>query len=116
VQQLLARVDGQSAAPAAPAAEAATSGTFQSAIETIFRQNQVMASKIQRIEWSGEHIARLYLNDFPMNAMGEQMRTMFMDRMRGRFKEQKQKHGVTAVTTVELVDNASGQVMETIKE
>lgn len=117
VQQLLSRVEGQPDAPPAPAAaDAAPGGTFQSAIENIFRQNQVMASKVQRLEWTGPHTARLYLNDFPMKAMGEQMQTMFMDRMRGRFKEQKQAHGVTDTTTVELVDNASGEVMDTVTE
>jgi hypothetical protein len=48
--------------------------------------------------------------------MGEQMQTMFMDRMRGRFKEQKQAHGVSETTTVELVDSASGEVMGTVTE
>jgi hypothetical protein len=51
-----------------------------------------------------------------MRAMGEQMQTMFMDRMRGRFKEQKQAHGVSDTTSVDLVDNASGEVMGTITE
>lgn len=119
VKQLLAHVQGQPppAAPAAaPAAGTSSDDGFQTAIENIFRQNQIMASKVQRIEWSGPNTARLYLNDFPMQAMGEQMQTMFVDRMRGRFKEQKEAHGVSDTTTVELIDNASGEVMGTITE
>jgi tetratricopeptide (TPR) repeat protein len=119
VQQLIARVEGQPAEPspaaAAPAA-GAPAGDFKTAIENIFRSNQVMASKVQKLEWTGPTSARLYLNDFPMTAMGDAMRTMFLDRMRTRFKEQKKAFGVTEKTTVELVDNASGQVMDTISE
>lgn len=118
VQQLIARVEGQGAAPPAPAAAnaGAPAGDFKSAIEGIFRGNQIMASKVQKMEWTGANTARLYLNDFPMAQMGEGMKSMFLERMRGRFKEQKKAFGVTEKTTVELVDNASGQVMETISE
>lgn len=115
VQLLLGRLEGAAAAPAAPAGSA-SGDAFQKAIENIFRQNQVMASKVQRIEWTGPYTARLYLNDFPMKAMGEQMQAMFTDRMRSRFREQKQAHGVTATTRVALVDTASGEVMDTISE
>lgn len=119
VQQLLARVEGQVTEPAAAGAvenAAAPEGDFKTAIENIFRRNQIMASKVQRIEWTGPNTAKLYLNEFPMAQMGEGMRTMFLDRMRGRFKEQKQAFGVTEPTTVELIDTGSGEVMETISE
>lgn len=117
VQQLLARVEGQvmDPPPAAPAA-AAPEGDFKTAIENIFRQNQIMASKVQRMDWTGPYSAKLYLNEFPMSQMDEGMRTMFLDRMRGRFKAQKQAFGVTGTTSVELIDNASGELMETISQ
>lgn len=120
VQQLLARIEGQATSPpaaaAAPANAGAPAGDFKAAIEDVFRKNQIMASKVQKLEWTGPTSARLYLNDFPITAMGEGMRSMFVERMRGRFKEQKTAFGVTEKTTVELVDNSSGQVMETISE
>jgi tetratricopeptide (TPR) repeat protein len=119
VQQLLARVEGQVATamtPPAVAPAAAPAADFKTAIEDIFRKNQIMASKVQRFEWTGPRSAKLYLNEFPMAQMGDGMRTMFLDRMRGRFKEQKQAFNVADKVSVELVDNSSGEVMETISE
>lgn len=119
VQQLLARVEGQvNEEPMAPpaAAAAAPAGDFKTAIEDIFRKNQIMASKVQRVEWTDSNSAKVYLNEFPIAQMGDAMRTMFLDRMRGRFKEQKQAFGVTDKVSVALVDTASGEVMETISE
>jgi tetratricopeptide (TPR) repeat protein len=126
VDQLLARVKGQPppAAGAAPAAEAAAppqaaaapAGTFQADAESVFRSNPILGPKVQRIEWSGAESAKVYLRDFPIEQMGDSMREMFADRMRGRIKEKKQAHQVAAQTKFELVDEPSGKVMETITE
>jgi Flp pilus assembly protein TadD len=126
VDQLLARAKGlpppaapppvqEAAAPAAPAA-AAPAGTFQADAETVFRGNPILGPKVQRIEWSGADSAKVYVHDFPMDQMGDSMRSMFTDRMRERIKEKKQAHQITAQTTFEVVDGASGRVMDTITE
>ena len=109
-----AAAGGAPAAPAAPAA--ASSGTFQADAEAVFRQNPILGPKVQRIEWKGADSAQVYLHDFPMDQMGESMRAMFADRMKSRIKEKKDAHQLTATTTFELVDAASGKVMETITE
>jgi tetratricopeptide (TPR) repeat protein len=141
VDQLLARAKGlpppaapmpQAAAPAAPAlagqgpagsapagqapAAAASGGTFKADAETVFRSNPILGPKLQRIEWTGPESAKVYMRDFPMDQMGDGMRTMFADRMRGRIKEKKEAYKVTAQTKFEMVDEASGRVMETITE
>lgn len=126
VDQLLARAKGlpPPGAPAAPAGQAvapapaapATGGTFQADAEALFRGNPILGPKVQRVEWSGADSAKVYVRDFPMDQMGDSMRTMFGDRMRGRIKEKKEAHQVTAQTKFELVDEPSGRVMETITE
>jgi Flp pilus assembly protein TadD len=126
VDQLLARAKGlppPAAAPAAeppgapqPAAAPAGGGTFQSDAEAVFRGNPILGPKVQRIEWSGPGSAKVYVAGFPMDQMGDDMRTMFTDRMRGRIKEKKDAHKVTETTTFELVDAAGGKVLTTITE
>ena len=126
VDQLLARAKGlpPPGAPAAPAGQAAAAapaapaggGTFQADAEAIFRGNPILGPKVQRVEWSGADSAKVYVRDFPMDQMGDSMRTMFADRMRGRIKEKKEAHQITAQTKFEVVDEPSGRVMETITE
>jgi tetratricopeptide (TPR) repeat protein len=109
---------GAAVAPAAQtgAAGQAAAGTFQADAEELFRQHPILGPKVQRIEWEGAETARVYLLDFPMDQMGDDMRTMFVDRMRERVKEKKQAHNVTQTAQFALVDAASGKVMATITE
>jgi hypothetical protein len=51
-----------------------------------------------------------------MDQMPPEMRTMFMDRMKGRIKDRKEAYKVTEVARFELVDESSGRVMDTIAE
>lgn len=126
VDQLLARAKGLPP-PAAPVAEAAAppaaapaapgaGGTFQSDAETLFRGNPILGPKVQRIEWSGPESAKVYVRDFPMDQMGDSMREMFADRMKGRIKEKKDAHKVVQATKFEIVDDPSGRVLTTITE
>jgi tetratricopeptide (TPR) repeat protein len=127
VNQLLARLKGvpppsavakgpvEAAAPGQPAGSAPAGG-FQADAEGVFRQNPILGPKVERIEWTGAQSARVYVHDFPMNQMGDAMKSMFVDRMRGRIKEKKEAHQVTEVARFELVDAPSGTVMESITE
>jgi tetratricopeptide (TPR) repeat protein len=125
VEQLLARAKGPpppaapvapAAAPAAPVPPGPVGDTFQADAEGVFRNNPVLAPKVQRVEWLGPESAKVYLREFPMDTMDEGMRTMFVDRMRGRIKEKKQAHNVSAAARFEIIDEATGKVMETISE
>jgi tetratricopeptide (TPR) repeat protein len=122
VDQLLAHAKGEpaaapaAAAPAAPAGAAPAGGSFQAEVEAIFRKNPILGPKVQRIEWPGPENAKVYVRDFPMDQMPEEMRTMFADRMKGRIKEQKDAHQVAATTRFEMIDEATGKVMDTITE
>ncbi len=107
---------GSAPAAGAPAAAAPTKEGFQGAAEKLFRSNPIMGPKVQRIEWSGPTTAKVILKDFPMDQMGPEMKGMFGERMKGRIREQKTASNVTDPTTIELVDEASGRVMETLKE
>ncbi len=121
VDQLIARLKGQSppaapvaAAPAAP--PASVGGSFQADAEAIFKQNPVLGPKVQRVEWTGATAAKVVVRDFPMDQMGAEMKAMFSERMKGRIREKKASHQVTEVARFEIIDEASGRVMETLSE
>jgi len=97
-------------------APAASGGSFQADAEAVFRQNPVLGAKVQRIEWSGNDSAKVFLRDFPMDQMDEGMQAMFVDRMKTRIKAKKDAYQVTQTARFELVDEPSGRVLGTITE
>ncbi|HVN86151.1 MAG TPA: tetratricopeptide repeat protein [Candidatus Binatia bacterium] len=117
VDQVIARAKG-GAAPVAEGARApaAPSGSLRAGIEDYFRGNQIMASKVDRFEWEDDHSVKVWLHDFPMAAMPDFVRGQMVDRIRTRIKEQKTAHQVTAAVQVQLVDSATKEAMETVKE
>lgn len=129
VDQALAHLKQAPAAPIAgapaPAMEsgaqpgavpAPVAATFQAGLETSLRQHPIVGPKIERIEWAGADDAKVYVHDFPMDQMPEDMTTMFVERMKARVQEQKVAHKVTQTARVELIDSASGKVMITITD
>jgi tetratricopeptide (TPR) repeat protein len=129
VEQALAHLKEAPSAPAAGAqapamgsaaqptpAAAPVAATFQAGMEASLRQHPIIGPKIERIEWAGAEDAKVYLRDFPMDQMPEDMTGMFVDRMKARVQEQKAAHQVTATARVELIDSASGKVMTTITD
>jgi tetratricopeptide (TPR) repeat protein len=123
VDQLIAHLQGQPLPPAGaatqpgkPAVAAAAPGGFQEAAEGLFRQNPVLGPKVQSVEWTGATTAQVVVRDFPIDQMGADMRGMFVERMKGRIKEKKAEFQVAQLTRFELVDQATGKVLETITE
>jgi tetratricopeptide (TPR) repeat protein len=106
-------VGGGSQPESAPAPVAAT---FQAGLETSLRQHPIIGPKIERIEWAGPEDAKVYLRDFPVDQMPEEMTGMFIDRMKTRVQEQKDAHNITQTARLELIDSASGKVMTTITD
>ncbi|HVM97439.1 MAG TPA: tetratricopeptide repeat protein [Candidatus Acidoferrales bacterium] len=101
---------------AAEAPAAAPAANFQAAAEGLFRQNPIMGPKVQRVEWSDANHAKVYVRDFPMDQMGDAMRDMFADRMKGRIKEKKAAFNVSSATHFDIVDEPSGRVMTSVEE
>ncbi len=122
VDQLLARMHGgETKRPASslaqePSSPAGENLSFRTAAESLFRQNPVMGPRVDRIEWSGEDRAQVYVRDFPMDQMGPEMRSLFRERMLARLREQKERFRIAQAVRFDLVDQATGRVMETIAE
>lgn len=118
VDQLLAHLAGQPAgAPAAPpGAPGVTATGVQADIEKIFRSHPIVGAKLDRIEWTDDRDAKVLLRQFPMDGMPPEIRKQFTDRIQSKIKESKDQNHVTETVRIELVDSASGRVMETITE
>lgn len=100
------------APPAAVAGAPAT--TFPAGVEQVFRSNPVAGPKVAKITWSAPDKGRVEMNAFPMGAMPDSMRTMYLDKMTKGVRDAKAKFSVTGPVTIDVVDQASGEVMATV--
>jgi hypothetical protein len=95
---------------------AVAGGDLHGDVEAIFRDHPIVGPKLDRVEWPSDDRARVLLREFPMEAMPPFVRDKFTDRIRNGVRDSKARHQTSVPITVELVDAASGQVMETITE
>jgi len=102
-------------APAAPAgAAAAPATTFAGGVEQVFRGNPVAGPKVASVEWPAPDKGRVLMNSFPMGAMPDAMRTMYLDKMTNGVREAKTKFAMAGPVAIEIVDQESGDVMATV--
>lgn len=102
------------AAGAAANAAAAAATTYKGAVEALFRGHAIAGPKVVAVEWPAEDRVRITMNGFPMNQMPEVMRTGFLDKMKRGTADARTRFAGSPATTVELVDQSSGEVMATI--
>jgi tetratricopeptide (TPR) repeat protein len=105
---------GPGAAPAAGGAPATAAKTFPESVEQTFRGNPVAGPKVAKIEWPAADKGRVVMSGFPMQAMPDAMRDMYLDKMSKGVREGKAKFAVPGTVTIEIVDQASGDVMATV--
>lgn len=98
------------AAPAAP--DPAAAASFPAAVESVFRAAPIAGPKVAKVEWPDAKRARVLMAGFPMTGMPDVMRNRFVERMKTGVAEARQRFAVSDPVTVEIVDQASGEVME----
>ena len=109
VDALLARV-AEGAGPAKPV------GDLRTEVEAVFRAHPIASSRIDRIEWASDQLARVILREFPMDGMPPPVREKFIERIRNGVRDAKGRHQTSAPITIELVDAGGDRVMETVVE
>ncbi len=119
VDQVLAQLTPEVLTPGVQPASAATSGEvglspFQRAVEELFRGHEIMGPRVSRIEWSSPTQGKAYLHNFPMSGMPPEVRERFVGKLRTKLNEAKVLHSIESGFRLEMVDMATGQVMETI--
>jgi tetratricopeptide (TPR) repeat protein len=120
VDVLLQRIEGAGAGPAQPAGAAAPAGAepggAKESIESVFRSHPIVGPRLERVDWEGERKARVLLRDFPMDGMPPMVRDKFNERVRSGIRDSKQRLQITDTFEIQIVDAASGRVMETVEE
>jgi len=120
VDSIFARLTGSGspmggAGGAAPAADAAPA-TFRGDVEAVFRSHPIVGPKLDHIDWPDERTAKVFLHDFPMDAMPEFARQKLVERIKTSVDAGKTKYQIADTVRVELIDSASGRMMESVTD
>lgn len=118
VKEVIAKIAGISPAggPAPGAPSAATPSTFQGQIEQVVRDLPIAGPKVGAIQWPDKTTARVMMNNFPMDQMPPFAKDKFMNDLKSGIDSAKKNYKISGKVEVDLVDSASGRVMETITE
>ena len=102
--------------PPAPERDVPTNAgsDFQQQVQKPFITHPMIGPRVVAFEWSGPTALRAKLADFPMDQMPPFARAKFKSGMAEKLAALAKQNGVAGTVTVEIVDNASGRVMETL--
>ncbi|MGH7924007.1 MAG: tetratricopeptide repeat protein [Candidatus Binatus sp.] len=102
---------------ASPAA-AATAGAkdFHGAIEQMVKGLPIAGPKVGSVQWPDKLKAKVLMNNFPMDQMPPFAKTKFLTDLKAGIDSAKKDNNISAPVEVNIVDGASGRVMETITQ
>jgi tetratricopeptide (TPR) repeat protein len=102
--------------PPAPDRDVPTnaSSDFQRKAEKPIITHSIVGPRVTAFEWTGQTAARAKIADFPMDQMPPFARTKFKSGMAEKLAAVAKGAGVPGTVTIELVDEASGRVMDTL--
>ncbi len=116
---------GSPAASAALAAQASgspaaspTAGAqdFHGAIEQMVRGLPIAGPKVGSVEWPDKLKARVLMDNFPMDEMPPFAKTKFLTDLKAGIDSAKKDNNISSPVELNIVDGASGRVMETITQ
>ena len=104
-------------APASPAAVATPSEDgFHDAVETMVRGLPIAGPKVTTVEWPDKLKAKVFMDHFPMDQMPPFAKTKFLTDLKAGIDTAKKDNNISSPVEVNIVDGASGSVMETITQ
>jgi tetratricopeptide (TPR) repeat protein len=103
-----------SASPAA--APSPSEDDFHDAVETMVRGLPIAGPKVTTVEWPDKLKAKVFMDNFPMDEMPPFAKTKFLTDLKAGIDSAKKDNNVSSPVEVNIVDGASGHVMETITE
>ena len=122
VKEVIAKITGRAGQGAAApgggsaAASVAPASTFQGEIEQVVRGLPIAGPKVGSVEWPDKTTAKVMMNNFPMDQMPPFAKDKFMTDLKTGIDSAKKDYKVSGTVKVDLVDSASGRVMETVTE
>ena len=103
-----------SASPAA--APSPSEDNFHDSVETMVRGLPIAGPKVTTVEWPDKLKAKVFMDHFPMDEMPPFAKTKFLTDLKAGIDSAKKDNNVSSPVEVNIVDGASGNVMETITE
>ena len=104
------------ASPAAAASPASSDADFHDAIETMVRGLPIAGPKVTTVEWPDKLKAKVFMANFPMDQMPPFAKTKFLTDLKTGIDTAKKDNNISSPVEVNIVDGASGNVMETITQ
>jgi tetratricopeptide (TPR) repeat protein len=100
-----------------PAAGAASGDAdFHDSFEVMMRGLPIAGPKVGSVQWPDKLKARVLMDNFPMDQMPPFAKTKFLSDLRAGIESAKQDNDIASPVEVNIVDSASGRVMETITQ
>ena len=78
-------------------------------------EHPIFGPKIVNLSWDTETRGKVWVAGFPMDQMPVQMREAFVAKLAAAFGEARERHDVGGRVVIEVVDEATGSVMEAIE-
>ncbi|HEY6299223.1 MAG TPA: tetratricopeptide repeat protein [Candidatus Binatus sp.] len=103
-----------SASPAA--ASTPSEDDFHDAVETMVRGLPVAGPKVTSVEWPDKLKAKVLMDSFPMDQMPPFAKAKFLTDLKAGIDSAKKDNNISSPVEVNIVDGASGSVMETITQ
>jgi len=76
----------------------------------------IAGPKVGSVQWPDKLKARVLMDNFPMDQMPPFAKTKFLSDLRAGIESAKQDNDIASPVEVNIVDSASGRVMETITQ
>jgi tetratricopeptide (TPR) repeat protein len=103
-----------SASPAA--APTSSEDDFHDAVETMVRGLPIAGPKVTTVEWPDKLKAKVFMDSFPMDQMPPFAKAKFLTDLKAGIDSAKKDNKISSPVEVNIVDGASGNVIETITQ
>ena len=114
-KSIVASASSPEAAPSA-AASAGTGKDFHGAIEQMVRGIPFAGPKVGSVQWPDQLKAKVLMDNFPMDEMPPFAKTKFLTDLKNGIDSAKKDNNISSPVELDLIDSASGRVMETITQ
>ena len=102
---------------ASPAAISTSSAEdFHDAVETMVRGLPIAGPKVSSVQWPDKLKAKVLMDSFPMDQMPPFAKAKFLSDLKAGIDSAKKDNNISSPVEVNIVDGASGNVMETVTQ
>jgi hypothetical protein len=87
---------------------------FHAAIEQMVRALPIAGPKVGSVQWPDQLKAKVLMDNFPMDEMPPFAKTKFLTDLKAGIDTAKKDNNISSPVELDIVDSASGRVIETI--